>query len=74
MSAADSRTIAERLRQQQNACMVSITIRGKVKEHNANVYQYQVLYFRAQRAARASGGSGRAGGPSNASPEAPRRR
>ena len=45
-----------------------------LKEHNANVYQYQVLYFRAQRAARASGGSGRAGGPSNASPEAPRRR
>jgi UPF0755 protein len=24
-----------------------------LKEHNANVYQYQVLYFRAQRAARA---------------------
>ncbi len=25
-----------------------------LKEHNANVYQYQVLYFRAQRAAKAS--------------------
>jgi UPF0755 protein len=25
-----------------------------LKEHNANVYQYQVLYFRAQRAARAA--------------------
>jgi peptidoglycan lytic transglycosylase G len=45
-----------------------------LKEHNANVYQYQVLYFRAQRTARASGAGGRAGGPSNASPEAPRRR
>ena len=45
-----------------------------LKEHNANVYQYQVLYFRAQRTARTSGAGGRAGGPSNASPEAPRRR
>jgi UPF0755 protein len=26
-----------------------------LKEHNANVYQYQILYFRAQRAAGASG-------------------
>jgi UPF0755 protein len=26
-----------------------------LKEHNANVYQYQVLYFRAQRAAKAAG-------------------
>jgi UPF0755 protein len=25
-----------------------------LKEHNANVYQYQILYFRAQRAARAA--------------------
>ena len=45
-----------------------------LKDHNANVYQYQVLYFRAQRAARASGGEGRTGGGSKGSPEAPRRR
>ena len=45
-----------------------------LKEHNANVYQYQVLYFRAQRTARSSGAGGRAGGPSNALPDAPRRR
>ena len=32
MSAADSRMIAERLRQQQNACMVSITIRDVPEE------------------------------------------
>jgi UPF0755 protein len=29
-----------------------------LKEHNANVYQYQVLYFRAQRAARSSNRDG----------------
>jgi UPF0755 protein len=40
-----------------------------LKEHNANVYQYQVLYFRAQRAARAAGG-GRSG---SSSAPAPRR-
>ena len=45
-----------------------------LKEHNANVYQYQVLYFRAQRAARAPGsGGGRAGAPPT-TPQAPRRR
>lgn len=34
-----------------------------LKEHNANVYQYQVLYFRAQRAARnTAGGRGAAQG------------
>jgi len=40
-----------------------------LKEHNANVYQYQVLYFRAQRAARAAAG-GRGGAPANGSPQA----
>ena len=41
-----------------------------LKEHNANVYQYQVLYFRAQRAA----GATRRGGAPPAAPQAPRRR
>jgi peptidoglycan lytic transglycosylase G len=45
-----------------------------LKEHNANVYQYQVLYFRAQRAARAAGAGGRGGAPANGSPQAPKRR
>jgi hypothetical protein len=46
-----------------------------LKEHNANVYRYQVLYFRAQRAARGSGsGGGRAGAPPNTPPQAPSRR
>jgi UPF0755 protein len=45
-----------------------------LKEHNANVYQYQVLYFRAQRAARASGTNGSAAPPSNGQPQAPKRR
>jgi UPF0755 protein len=40
-------------------------------EHNANVYQYQVLYFRAQRAA---AGATRRGGAPPAAPQAPRRR
>jgi UPF0755 protein len=46
-----------------------------LKEHNANVYQYQVLYFRAQRAAaRRAGGGGSGGTPSTVPPQAPRRR
>jgi UPF0755 protein len=44
-----------------------------LKEHNANVYQYQVLFFRAQRAARA-GANGPAAAPSNAQPQVPTRR
>jgi UPF0755 protein len=36
-------------------------------EHNANVYQYQVLYFRAQRSARAAGRGGRTGNAPNGS-------
>jgi hypothetical protein len=45
-----------------------------LKEHNANVYQYQVLFFRAQRAARAGGTNGSAVPPSNGQPQAPKRR
>jgi len=43
-----------------------------LREHNANVYQYQVLFFRAQRAARAAG-RGRVGTPVNPAPSSPRR-
>jgi len=44
-----------------------------LKEHNANVYQYQVLYFRAQRAARAAGTNGRGAAPANGQPQPSRK-